>query len=129
MIPVHQTTFGDGEGNCFQAALASVFELSLEEVPNFCVDDPDDWYPTVNTWLGERYGLWLVLTQIGSGTTKPPSPQGYHLISGLSPRQGVRHSVVGLDGKMVHDPHPSGDGLAEEQTYDLFVSRMESVVK
>ena len=121
MIPVHQTTFGEGKGNCFQAALASVFELPLEEVPNFCVDYGDDWYHETSVWLGEKYGLWLIRVGVGA-----PSPKGYHLISGLSPREGVRHSVVGLNGTPVHDPHPSGDGLAEEQTYDLFVSRVEA---
>ena len=33
MILVKQTKFGKGEGNCFPACLASVLELSLEEVP------------------------------------------------------------------------------------------------
>lgn len=126
MKPVYQTTFGEGAGNCFQAALASIFELPLEEVPNFCcVADPSDWYSAANEWLGKKYGLWLLLVGKWDGAAQPPTPRGYHLISGRSPRRGVRHSVVGLNGQMVHDPHPSGDGLAIEDTYDLFVCTFE----
>lgn len=37
----------------------------------------------------------------------------YHEISGPSPRgNGVYHAVVGRNGEVVHDPHPSRAGLA-----------------
>jgi hypothetical protein len=46
----------------------------------------------------------------------------YHVISGPGPR-GCHHSVVGLNGKMVHDPHPDRTGLEEAQMWDFLIKR------
>ena len=35
MKPVDQTRFGCPGGNCYQAVIASILELDLEEVPDF----------------------------------------------------------------------------------------------
>jgi hypothetical protein len=43
MKPVFQTRYGEGRGNCFQAALASILDLELEEVPDFVSAYRDDW--------------------------------------------------------------------------------------
>lgn len=49
----------------------------------------------------------------------------YHIISGPSPRgNGVYHAVIGLNGQVHFDPHPSRAGLAgdpSEWTFDLLV--------
>jgi len=39
MKPVYQTVIDPDKGNCMQAALASLFELELEEVPDFVTSD------------------------------------------------------------------------------------------
>ena len=39
MIKVYQTIVDAGHGNCMQAAIASLFDKKLEEVPNFIEDD------------------------------------------------------------------------------------------
>lgn len=42
--------------------------------------------------------------------------EGHHdfefpvMFTGASPREG-RHAVVGVHGEIIHDPHPSRDGL------------------
>lgn len=50
---------------------------------------------------------------------------GYHIIGGPSPRGGgILHAVVGLNGEVAFDPHPSKAGLAGDPskwTYDYLV--------
>jgi hypothetical protein len=50
-----------------------------------------------------------------SGPEYPPiAPPGYHIACGKSPRLKHQHAVVALDGKIVHDPHPTRAGLDGE---------------
>jgi hypothetical protein len=47
-----------------------------------------------------------------TGPEYPPiAPPGYHIATGKSPRSDQVHAVVALDGRIVHDPHPSRAGL------------------
>lgn len=127
MRPVFQTKFGgvDAEpgekGDCFAACVASILELPLEEVPNFC--ESDYWHKDVNEWLAER---GLALLTINDGAWKlcdwPMDWDTTWVIgSGLGAR-GHRHSVVYQGDRMVHDPYPDGDGVVLDQV-DVFVVR------
>ena len=123
MIKQHQTIFGDGKegerGNCFATAIACILEVPVDQIPNFC--NEDDWRWATNKWLKPR-GLFYVDIAI------PPDMRGelltmyagYHVISGDGPR-GLRHSVVGQAGKMIHDPHPSGAGLVTEEEFGFLI--------
>ncbi len=42
MKPVDQTTFGHPGGNCFSACVASLLEMSVDQVPYFM--GHDDWF-------------------------------------------------------------------------------------
>ena len=117
MKPVDQTQFKglppgengkpDEVGNCFAACIASIFEFDLEDIPNFCAFV--DWQKRVNVWLSKYDFCYL---DVRPNADIAFSMLGYHVISGPSPRlPNCYHSVVGLKGKMVHDPHPSRDGL------------------
>ncbi len=117
MRPVHQTEFGNEKGNCYQACIASIFELELSEVPNFCVTTRLNWFEAVQLWLYE-YDLCLIHIE---PCTFPWVKGMYHIMSGKSPRGDWMHSVVGCDGEMEFDPHPSGDGLAKVEVFELFV--------
>ncbi len=61
MKPVNQTLFGDGNGNCFTACVASILELPIEAVPNFCADSKGktmDMWDMVAEWVrSQNYGL------------------------------------------------------------------------
>jgi hypothetical protein len=123
MIPVHQDKFGDKNANCFKACLASVFEVGLKDIPSFGWGS--DWHDKFQDYLMSTWGLYAVEL----GIDYDPDifqPRGYHLIDGISPR-GLLHAVVGLNGEMVHDPHPSGDGLIEKHGYTLFVQPLNSI--
>lgn len=114
MRPVHQDQFlvedDDGEnvqrGNCLQAALATVFDLPLDEVPHFVAMPADVWWSALERWLAERNIAvnWL---------PQPPwYPLGaYYLMTGKSPRGDFKHVVVCRNGDLIHDPHPDGTGL------------------
>ena len=122
MIPVLQTQFYDPtmpvdeqRGNCLQAALASLLDLSLEDVPHFVQDhvnhDGDNvhewnWWHCMRKWLKSR-GFYII-----SAGTRAPEPGEYVLATGPSPRgKGIHHVVISLDGLLAHDPHPDGTGL------------------
>ena len=136
MIPVDQIYFGDGRdgttpGDCFRCCVASIMELPRERVPHFlAIGDPsedDAWESAFIDFLA-AYDLWPVTLDVGACTEADLTPVGYHIIGGMGPR-GFPHAVVGLNGQMVHDPHPGRDGLDVEETWTVFASRMTEGVK
>ena len=122
-----QTKTGS-RGNCFTACLASLFEISIEDVPNFydeAGDDAEKWWGAVRDWLRIRgFGLMNLELKDDADLSKF---EGYFLVSGKSAR-GIDHETIWKGGRMVHDPHPSGCGLKTIQTvemiYPLDPSRM-----
>ncbi len=50
MIKVYQTIIDKGHGNCMQAAIASLFELPLEEVPHF-LEFKDEWFSIFHKFI------------------------------------------------------------------------------
>jgi len=71
MIPVYQTIFTKGEGNCFPAAIASILELSLDEVPNWLGDTDGQlikMWEQVGKWLNKRG--WGMLSIMSPGAIK-----------------------------------------------------------
>lgn len=128
MKPVTQTRFGHPgnddalPGNCFPAAIASIMELPIEDVP--WPDSKTDWseyWDVLARWIA-AYGYALVEIPI-----EPPQPfdavyfwdsaaivegeQSPCYIANGDTVRGSRHSVVYQRGGLVHDPHPSGAGL------------------
>ena len=112
MKPVYQTNFGT-DGNCLQACVASVLEVPLTEVPYF-------------TQAGQFLQLDRFMRTYGIGVValekdKAVIPyNAYYLMWGTTPR-GFRHSVVGLNGKVAHDPFPNATDLVSIEQYVLFV--------
>lgn len=138
MIPVTQTKVviknSKGEviqrGNCYAACIASILELPITEVPNVEVFyHLDNGYHTevLLTFLNSKgwdlctdHMLQRFHPEFGfsfDGTDENGKiPQyyeykdKYYLVSGKSPRD-VRHICIYQNGKLVHDPHPSREGL------------------
>ncbi len=113
MKPVHQTIFGDS-GNCLVACIASILELPLEKIPHW--KNPDVWYEQVNHGL-KQYGVCLLTVPVRfkDGTRYQPPDDVICIAGGVTPRSPKRgHAVVWLNGRMIHDPHPSGVGLKGE---------------
>lgn len=129
MIRHTQTIFGDGAdgatpGNCMQTAVASLLGLPLEEVPHFVAAPDDLWWSAFLNWIVGR-GLRLTMFEerfttreiyldgwlIAAPISDAPTDQ-LVIANGMSDR-GFRHCVLWKNEALVHDPHPSGAGLAE----------------
>jgi hypothetical protein len=106
VIPVDQTTFGRPHGNCFSACIASIMHVPLADVPTFCAREDEGWWTDFLEWLAPR-GMYALALTYGHDRMI----DGFHVLSGKSPRGDFMHSVVGWRDKIVHDPHPSRDGL------------------
>lgn len=134
LCPVDQTLFGgldapkEERGNCYPACLASMLSLRLEDIPHFYgvatktpdgldVTVNDDW-PQIMAWAhSQGWSVlswpWRDLNDFMHGSLKG----ALVIVSGKSPRfASCEHAVVGRltgDGgwELVHDPHPSRDGL------------------
>lgn len=137
MTPVFQDRFGgpdapwEEQGNCHAACLASIFDVSLDEVPE---PTEENWYEPHFEWLGEQgYQTWwhdvgyehpiqpgdefnLDLSALGY------EPHRYLMLGGKSPRGDFGHVIV-FDTEtntVVHDPHPSGDGILDVEDIQTF---------
>lgn len=100
-----QTIFGDPDGNCFAACVASILEIDLD--PSMPLMD-DNWLHNWKRWLDDR-GYIVYWWMVGKGDI----PDHYAILGGKSPRGEYNHAVVTLYGNIVHDPHPSNEGVLE----------------
>jgi hypothetical protein len=109
MIPVKQTKIsieGVQHGNCMAAAIASILELRIEDIPAFEDMPSPNWWFSLQTWLiSKGYVLKNHNADKDSAMIKD-----YYIACGTSPR-GLEHSVIYKDGKLVHDPHPDGGDI------------------
>lgn len=127
MKPVYQTIFNATEGNCFSACLASVLELPIEDVPNFCANPSPHWFADVRSWLNP-FGLDAV--NISVSDLSVYEARGYYLLGGTSTRGPYLHSVVAYNGVVVHDPNPKGDGvLLPPYDVTVFIHLLENPPK
>jgi len=125
MIPQYQTITDKGSGNCMAACLASILEMPLTDVPNFAEhatavaywDAFHDWLAghgmvALRIYLGHMGDEGMIYVEGNIGDQ-------FVILSGRSPRgNNISHAVVGKLSEsgwgwdVVHDPHPSGFGLA-----------------
>jgi hypothetical protein len=117
MTPIDQTKLHSETvyGNCTEAALASLFEVGIGDVPAFSemIEGNGLWYFALEEWAAARG--WEVIR-----IDREFCPEGYYLASGPGPR-GPSHMVVMKDGALAHDPHPSRAGLLKVESVYMFV--------
>lgn len=114
MIPIYQTIIDKGKGNCLSAAIASILEIQLDDVPHFRILE-DDWFSHFFDFLikydcefrGTKYGTDVLSYEKGI--------DGFYIVNGRSrfyvQDPEIKHSVVFYKGKLVHDPNPANKGL------------------
>jgi len=93
-------------------------DLPLDKVPHFVQINEDGgphWYMHTYMWCWERG--W-VLDQHDK-----PVNRGYSLVSGKSPRGDFAHVVIYKNGKLFHDPHPSGTGVETVEDWETLRRR------
>lgn len=131
MIPVHQTKFSDPanaqRGNCFSACLASILEISIDLVPEF---HGGTWTGDLQRWL-RGFGMVCLWIEHDDNKALPmvidalPGQKIYAIVAGNSPWGPWGHATVWeFDGngcRMIHDPHPSGDGLVTRERVYLLI--------
>jgi hypothetical protein len=126
VIPIQQEVSGhDPErgffGDCLRAALASLLELPLSDVPHFAAQtwpDTAKFQKNVGEWLATR-GFVLIPTTWFDFKLNHFASTGdcYHLILGMCDDGFgglVGHAVVGLNGVVVHDPNPEKPVMVDE---------------
>ena len=114
-------------GDCQRAVIASLLSLPIEDVPHFgeiSKGDPEAFWTSLQEFC-ESKGYAYLTVPARSGFAFYCGGEGvYHEICGPSPRGDFLHVVVGCDGQIVHDPHPSRAGLAGDPatwTYSYLV--------
>jgi hypothetical protein len=123
MKKVYQTKYGEGKGNCFQAAVASILELNLSDVPDFVNEykiRESQWWEEYNKWLS-KYELSAICITYGDWITELYRDT-FLLVTGPSKANGVMHSVVYCGGALCHDPHKGWNGVKPKYV-DLLIPR------
>lgn len=100
MVPVSQTRFGKGNGNCLLACVASLLHRPLESIPDFAMSG--SWFEDLYEWCrNERIGLLCV------------NPQDFehsiilntHCIM-IFTVQGIENEDHAIVGKCTREEHP-----------------------
>lgn len=115
MTPYTQTIFVNDPrgipGDCMRTAVASLLDLPVEAVPHFALfDAPGAWYNAFALWIG---GKGLRIKAHAERDVNGPC-----LAIGMSPRN-VEHVVVWGPEGLLHDPHPSRQGIEPRQFWSL----------
>ncbi|WP_425953291.1 hypothetical protein [Ralstonia pseudosolanacearum] len=105
MRPIDQTKHErtGQRGNCLAAALASILEIQINEVPAFEEMAPGAWKEELFEWCAAR-GYLVVREQATLNLDEA------YVLVGIS-EAGCRHAVVASAGIIVHDPHHLRLGL------------------
>lgn len=120
MKPVTQQVMHDvanGQfGDCQRAVIASLLELPIEDVPHFLQDakgDPTAYWQAIQKFCRGHGYAYLTAHSPKGLAFYGDDGDVFHEISGPSPRHaGTFHAVIGKNGQVFFDPHPSRAGLA-----------------
>ena len=127
MSRVNQTITADDPqrmGNCVSACVASLLNRPLDEVPHFGEEGlalGDTLQDGPNGRVGHGIAWWAMLLGYMAAAGYAPveltdvdqaEPGELLFVAGMSPR-GIMHQVIYRDGELLHDPHPSHDGLVD----------------
>ena len=120
MRPIYQTKFGGSDkpeaeqGDCMRACIASIFEIGLEDAPDFAGSiNGGGWFFRLQQWLHQRNLSLLMLP------AKPfDVPAGYCMAAVKSlilPNPDDGHMVVLKDGLLAHDPNLANAGRMPDE--------------
>lgn len=108
------------DGDCWRACVANLVGRARDDVPHFVAESEAeiDWLERTQRWLRSNYGQELHYFAANYPIEKTLSH--YVIVVGRSPRS-VGHAVLAdaATGDLIHDPHPSRDGLID--TTGVFV--------
>lgn len=121
MIPIKQKNLHDPDngvwGDCHRAAIASIFEIAIEEIPNFGEGGPDEneFQRRVDEWLLD-HGFRAVHAAYDSDLDQVMRvlaihAKGTYYLFGATSNTGCGHTLVGCGGEIVHDPSLVNSGI------------------
>lgn len=115
MIKVMQKRVNQGDGDCMQAVVASLFEMKLEDVPDFIRED--NWWLTMDNFYKSKgdYEMVSINPQQGSWNENIKAIKhdggikGYFdaTVASQTFEIGTHAVVVDSDLNIVHDPNPN----------------------
>jgi hypothetical protein len=133
MKKVYQTIVDKDHGNCMQAVVASLFNLNLEDVPNFI--EYDDWWSGTVEFFNDRGYDWntIWINHHSEDELEPIMPielvkeclkadggvNGYwyaFLPSATFPYPGTHAVIVDAECNVIHDPNPNEKCLGFDYT-------------
>ncbi|MGD8567393.1 MAG: hypothetical protein PVJ39_04875 [Gammaproteobacteria bacterium] len=110
MKRVYQSIIDKGDGDCTRAAVASILDLSLEQVPHF-IRYGDDWFFFFLHFMGYFGFSYAGNCDIKStrGLREEDSVNGCFLATVPSSlfEDGTHSVVLDVNGIIVHDPNPN----------------------
>lgn len=119
-------------GDCWRTCIACLLDVKPEEVPHFAELD-GNWRLNTQAWLKERGLAFYDYAYMDDFATQGISGC-HHILTGPSPRdpENVRHNVIGLDGQVHWDPHPSRAGLHNPEDkstwYIMLLVRLDAFI-
>eukprot|EP00536_Pseudo-nitzschia_multiseries_P007892 jgi/Psemu1/305310/fgenesh1_kg.191_\ len=126
---IFQDDFRPGKGNALQAAVASIYDLELIEVPNF-VEFPGGYESAIHIFCRDRNHVCFKVKIDEENKVDEEHDGRLCLLRGKSPRGDFGHVVVARRKKlnkdtvpddeefeMIHDPHPDETFLDEGEPF------------
>lgn len=123
-------------GNCWQTAIACILDVDpellppqpeIEQLPLEVLNGWGSYHNALNGYLVKHHGLiYSEVHQPMMGAVRPVRAE--HLLIGptvrtaahaSAGRRHIHHCVVGRDGAMIWDPHPSRAGLLEVDSWGV----------
>lgn len=137
MVKVFQTKFGGPDkdavevGNCYAACLATLTGKPIEFFPVMPpnVDETEENREAYDKAISDKLaeaGFVSVKLNLDADSRdlirEKKILTGFpYIMSGTSPRGYWLHAVIFQDGEILHDPHPSGDGIVNWRFQELLV--------
>lgn len=142
MIEVEQTICVPPKGDCLRACVASIFELPIDQVPNFIEasnfkkaadgewhgDPTNGWWDALVSWSQDRGYTVLDVPYLHGVTVGPYNGEPVPVIAVVpSPRGCYNHCIIAciVTGEILWDPFPKDKmtGVIPEDTawWKMFV--------
>lgn len=117
---LHTSMKKEERGNCFPTVIACIMDMNSPEdviqIQEYYKEEREDdnWVVILTQWLTDKGYEWGSLNG-------HQSDGSYYLVTGKTKR-GVVHICIYKDGKLYHDPHPSGKGLETIMHYEYLIA-------
>lgn len=99
--PTLQTDRSAYSGNCMAACIATLFPVTLNEVPSL-PGEWENWAMDLSDWFAKRLGKWLVPVQVQREML--PIFGDSMLIVSIQLTTGGRHAVIVKRDRVIFDP-------------------------